>query len=67
MAEELTPEDAESLIALCAMETVAKQEYSRFCDLFTPEDFKGYEYSMDLDKFYHTGCVEIVLSIIYMP
>lgn len=58
MPENLTARDAESLIALCAMETVAKEEYSPFCDLFTQKDFEGYEYSMDLDKFYHTGCAE---------
>ncbi|KAF5363806.1 hypothetical protein D9756_000049 [Leucocoprinus leucothites] len=53
--ENLTSEDAQSLITLCALETVAKEEYSQFCDLFTHSEFKDFEYALDLDKFYFTG------------
>ncbi|KXN84946.1 3-phytase A [Leucoagaricus sp. SymC.cos] len=55
MPENLTSEDAQSLIALCAFETVAKEEYSRFCHLFNETEFEGFEYALDLDKFYYTG------------
>lgn len=55
MPENLTTEDAQALIALCALETVAKEEYSRFCGLFSQEEFEGFEYALDLDKFYFTG------------
>jgi len=55
LPEDLTPQDAESLMSLCALETVAKEEYSRFCHLFDQHEFEGYEYSYDLDKFYFTG------------
>jgi hypothetical protein len=57
MPENLTSEDADSLISLCAFETVAKEEYSPFCDLFDDDDFEGFEYAVDLDKFYFTGYV----------
>ncbi|KAF9443982.1 phosphoglycerate mutase-like protein [Macrolepiota fuliginosa MF-IS2] len=51
----LTAEDAEALIELCTMETLAVEEYSPFCELFSKEEFEGFEYSVDLDKFYFTG------------
>ncbi|KAF9445834.1 phosphoglycerate mutase-like protein [Macrolepiota fuliginosa MF-IS2] len=55
MPENVTAEGAQALIALCALETLAVEEYSPFCDLFSKEEFEGFEYSMDLDKFYFTG------------
>ncbi|KAF7341312.1 Acid phosphatase [Mycena venus] len=39
---------------LCAYETVALG-YSAFCDLFTEEEWKGYEYSVDLSFWYNNG------------
>ncbi|RPD81945.1 phosphoglycerate mutase-like protein [Lentinus tigrinus ALCF2SS1-7] len=39
---------------LCAYETVALG-YSAFCDLFTEEEWKGYEYALDLDLWYSFG------------
>jgi hypothetical protein len=57
MPENLTSADAQALITLCALETVAKEEYSPFCELFDDSDFEGFEYAMDLDKFYYTGSV----------
>ncbi|KAJ6537936.1 phosphoglycerate mutase-like protein [Mycena capillaripes] len=38
----------------CAYETVALG-YSAFCDLFTEEEWKGYEYSVDLSFWYNNG------------
>ncbi|KAI0715319.1 phosphoglycerate mutase-like protein [Earliella scabrosa] len=40
--------------SLCAYETVALG-YSRFCDLFTEEEWKGYEYAIDLEFWYGNG------------
>ncbi|KAF7288319.1 Acid phosphatase [Mycena chlorophos] len=38
----------------CAYETVALG-YSAFCDLFTEEEWEGYEYSIDLSFWYDNG------------
>ncbi|KAF7329418.1 Acid phosphatase [Mycena kentingensis (nom. inval.)] len=38
----------------CAYETVALG-YSAFCDLFTEEEWKGFEYSVDLSFWYNNG------------
>ncbi|KAJ7048716.1 phosphoglycerate mutase-like protein [Mycena amicta] len=38
----------------CAYETVALG-YSAFCDLFTEEEWAGYEYSVDLSFWYNNG------------
>ncbi|PPQ70094.1 hypothetical protein CVT24_003866 [Panaeolus cyanescens] len=47
--------DISNLIPLCAFETVVHETLSPFCNLFTPEEFAGFEYFGDLDKFYGTG------------
>ncbi|KAG1784075.1 histidine phosphatase superfamily [Suillus placidus] len=39
---------------LCAYETVALG-YSKFCDLFTEEEWEGYEYYVDLNFWYSNG------------
>lgn len=44
----LTSEDIYGMQNLCAYETVALG-YSSFCDLFTEEEWKGFEYTLDLD------------------
>ena len=51
----LTSSDTQSIISLCPFYTVAKEKPSPFCDWFTPAEFKDYEYSGDLDKYYGTG------------
>jgi hypothetical protein len=53
----LTNVDTANLISLCAFETVAKQNKSRFYNLFEgiPGSFPGFAYIGDLDKFYGTG------------
>ncbi|KAJ8612750.1 hypothetical protein MRB53_037326 [Persea americana] len=43
-----TNSDLSNMQSLCAYETVALG-YSAFCDLFTFEEWQGYEYSIDLD------------------
>lgn len=51
----LTVADISSLISLCPFETLANETPSRFCGLFTLEDYVGYEYYGDLNKYYGTG------------
>ena len=58
----LTASDITNLISLCAYDSV-KGEYkegeklrvSDVCGLFEDEDFEGFEYEEDLDKYYGTG------------
>jgi Histidine phosphatase superfamily (branch 2) len=51
----LSPGDAASVIPLCAFETLAQEQLSPFCNLFSPEEFEQYEYLMDLEKYYNRG------------
>lgn len=51
----LTGRDIFDLMSLCPFDSLAKQEYSPFCRLFTEDDFRAFEYSGDLDKYYGTG------------
>ncbi|EAU82589.2 phytase [Coprinopsis cinerea okayama7 len=51
----LSAADAASLIPLCAFESVAMERPSRFCALFSGEEFEGYEYLADLEKYYNRG------------
>ena len=53
----LDPQDAYAIMHLCPFETVAKEKLSRFCSLFSEEDFDIYEYAGDLEKFYNAGYV----------
>ncbi|KAI0361287.1 phosphoglycerate mutase-like protein [Trametes cingulata] len=50
----LTTSDVQAMQELCAYETVALG-FSAFCDLFTEEEWKGYEYNFDLDLWYGFG------------
>ncbi|KAH7912604.1 histidine phosphatase superfamily [Hygrophoropsis aurantiaca] len=50
----LTITDLGNMQDLCAYETVALG-YSMFCDLFTEEEWEGYEYGMDLSFWYSEG------------
>ncbi|KAH9919169.1 acid phosphatase [Epithele typhae] len=43
------------LLAMCPFESVALEEESAFCRLFTEEDFRNFEYFGDLEKYYRTG------------
>jgi hypothetical protein len=54
---DLTDADTHNLIPMCSFESVSNDALSPFCDLFSEEDFHGYEYEGDLGKFYGTGLV----------
>ncbi|ORY18253.1 histidine phosphatase superfamily [Clohesyomyces aquaticus] len=49
-----TPTDAIGMLQLCSYETVALG-YSKFCELFTQQDFLNYEYYYDLSFYYNNG------------
>ncbi|KAJ7682173.1 phosphoglycerate mutase-like protein [Mycena polygramma] len=51
---DLTIEDVYVLQQLCAYETVALG-YSKFCELFTEEEWDGFDYSLDLFFWYNSG------------
>ncbi|KAK7059648.1 histidine phosphatase superfamily [Favolaschia claudopus] len=62
---DLANEDIHGLMMLCAFHTVASVTYdyeegdplpfSPFCSLFTESEFKDFQYSSDIDKYYSTG------------
>lgn len=43
------------LMSLCPLDALAKGMTSPFCDMFTREEFEGYEYYEDLEKYYSFG------------
>lgn len=43
------------LMALCPLDALAKGMASPFCDMFTREEFKGFEYYEDLGEYYAFG------------
>ncbi|OSD05745.1 phosphoglycerate mutase-like protein [Trametes coccinea BRFM310] len=51
---ELTIEDVYTLQQMCAYETVAIG-YSKFCELFTEEEWKGFNYALDLYFWYDSA------------
>ncbi|KAH9847991.1 phosphoglycerate mutase-like protein [Lenzites betulinus] len=51
---ELSMEDVYSMQQLCAYETVALG-YSKFCELFTEEEWKGFDYAVDLYFWYNSA------------
>ncbi|KAF9077976.1 phytase [Rhodocollybia butyracea] len=51
----LTSIEVYYLMALCAFHSVAKATASDWCGVFDEEAWKGFEYAMDLDKYYGTG------------
>ncbi|KIK65846.1 hypothetical protein GYMLUDRAFT_158434 [Collybiopsis luxurians FD-317 M1] len=51
----LTAIDVYYLMALCAFESVATEAVSNWCGLFDENEWKSFEYEMDLDKYYGTG------------
>ncbi|PPQ73607.1 hypothetical protein CVT24_008065 [Panaeolus cyanescens] len=48
---ELAIQDVYTMQQLCAYETVALG-YSKFCELFTEEEWEGFDYSLDLQFWY---------------
>lgn len=57
----LVASDITFLMSLCPLETLAKGVKSHFCDLFTEEEFEGYEYYQDLENYYGFGYVSSLL------
>ncbi|KAJ7130984.1 phosphoglycerate mutase-like protein [Mycena filopes] len=51
---DLTIEDVYVLQQLCPYETVALG-YSKFCELFTEDEWDGFDYSLDLFFWYNSG------------
>ncbi|THH30874.1 hypothetical protein EUX98_g3307 [Antrodiella citrinella] len=51
---DLSIEDVYTFQQLCAYETVAIG-YSKFCELFTEEEWKGFDYSLDLYFWYDSA------------
>lgn len=51
----LTHKDTYNLMSLCAFHSQATMAPSPFCGLFTSEEFRGFEYFGDVDKFYDNG------------
>ncbi|CAL1711173.1 unnamed protein product [Somion occarium] len=51
---DLSIEDVFTMQQLCAYETVAIG-YSRFCELFNEEEWKGFNYALDLFFWYDSG------------
>lgn len=54
----MTEADIPYLMSMCPFETVAEGKLSRFCSLFTKDEFKAFEYYGDLNKFYGFGYVD---------
>lgn len=68
----LTPTDISSLISLCPFESVAngpgvdsgtgeQLTLSPWCSVFSTEEFAGFLYANDLNKFYSTGYAHVSL------
>ncbi|KAF9265875.1 phosphoglycerate mutase-like protein [Marasmius fiardii PR-910] len=51
---ELTIQDVFTMQQMCAYETVAIG-YSKFCELFTQEEWEGFDYSLDLSFWYNSA------------
>jgi hypothetical protein len=51
----LANKDIYHLMSLCAFHSQAIMAPSPFCGLFTTEEFRGFEYFGDVDKFYDNG------------
>ncbi|KAJ7217169.1 acid phosphatase [Mycena pura] len=55
---DLTDRETYGLLSLCAFHTVASvtpDSLSPFCALFSQAEFRAFDYSADLDKYYNTG------------
>lgn len=59
----ITKEDVFKLMAMCPFETIAKQKPSKFCGLFTDEEFLEFEYHGDVEKYYKTGYDAICFNL----
>jgi hypothetical protein len=62
----LKKKDVHHLMSLCPFHSQFKMEPSPFCGLFETEEFKGYEYHADLDKFYGTGYARCLFRFFFV-
>lgn len=51
----LKPIDVPALMSLCAFDTLSREKTSPWCWVFEEKEWPHYEYSTDLEKYYHTG------------
>ncbi|KAH8884759.1 acid phosphatase [Thozetella sp. PMI_491] len=51
----LSTKDVISFLDLCPFNTVVEGKVSRFCNLFTPDEWHEYDYYESLDKWYGIG------------
>ncbi|KAK6544748.1 hypothetical protein TWF694_001434 [Orbilia ellipsospora] len=52
---DINEEDVMSLLTICPFYTVLRGDISEFCRLFTPEEFKQFNYYQTLRKYYRYG------------
>lgn len=57
----LNNEDIVNLMSLCPFDTVAYERPSRWCYLFTLDEWASYSYVVDLGFYYYTGYVLIII------
>ncbi|CAH7675149.1 histidine phosphatase superfamily, partial [Phakopsora pachyrhizi] len=55
VGSDLNEIDVLSLMQLCLFDSVAKEEQSKFCDIFHEEEWINFEYYFDLDKYFKHG------------
>ena len=53
----LTDDDTVNIMNMCPFHSIVIDGPSPFCDLFTDDEWKSYEYYNDVDKYYGTGQV----------
>lgn len=51
----LTDKDTHHLMSVCPFHSQVTMARSPFCGLFSAEEFRGYAYYADVNKFYRTG------------
>jgi hypothetical protein len=58
-------DDVQNLMEMCAFETIVMDGNgaSRFCALFEEDEWAGFEYSSEVDKYYDTGWVAFLLFL----
>ncbi|KAJ3974177.1 phytase [Lentinula raphanica] len=51
----LSTNEVHHLMELCAFDSAVIEGISKWCGLFNKEEWEGFEYAKDLDKYYGTG------------
>jgi hypothetical protein len=62
----LKNKDVHHLMSLCPFHSQFKVAPSPFCALFEAEEFKGYEYHADVDKFYANGYARFLFVFFFL-